>query len=647
MVSIPSRPGFGVPSFGGSVTYKALEAKSTLLGAAAEVVEAASKAASLQMYNEGSVGKIRYSLKVYAGGRMHSAIVMPQQPSMKTVRTTPAVDIRRTLGDLPVRHHNTNRLWDVVLGGLTGLEQRAIVNNGAIRTLYGIQALLALDKFINDYQALAAARTFTYLKNPRNYNTYTDSVYMVLVDNDEGFSYRVEIRSWEWDRDASFTRVANAKWRLHMVAYKLDTAMAGGQVELPNQEKFSVTKEQVRAAVPYETGILSIAKPVSAGSAELILQTVTNGATPPGMTSFDAWMSKAERTTGALQQRLQTCRRYVLAYRDRAIRLNNLLNQVSDLLRMPVGLLTECVVILEQLLFAYEKVFDLGDGAFADARALQGQLQEAYGRAVDAAEATFNLFADQGGTPGMLSAVRGIVLDTQPGSTAAPGSTVKEGTNFNLQSAAAYLCQEGDTWQSIALLYFGTTDGWAEIAQFNHAASSESNADAIPIQAGTVVLVPGAGDTDDQITLGQQTTDLYGTDLALEDGDLQLNARSFSYDDGSTILTDDYTPTDVGLVRGQANLVQGLVNRMRTAQGEIQYAPGYGLIAVQVGSALTAEVLSSVIVTATDQMTQDPRVQQVQQVTLKQEASRLRLDMEIQPRSGGVIPASVPLGFTG
>lgn len=646
MVSIPSRPGFGVSSFGGSVTYTAPAAKSTLLSAAAEV-EADNKAEALQLYNEGAVGKIRYSLKVFSGGRMHSAIVVPQQPSMKTVRLTPAVDIRRTLGDLPVRHHNTNRLWDVVLGGLTGLEQRSIVNNGAIRNLYGIQALLALDKFINDYQALAASKTFTYLKNPRNYNSYTDSVYMVLVDNDEGMSYRVEVRSWEWDRDASFTRIANAKWRLHLVAYKLGTAMAGGQVTVPDQEKFSVTKEQMQAAVPYETGILSIPKPVAAGSAELILQTVVSGATPPGLTAFDGWLTKAERTTGALQQRLQTCRRYVLAYRDRAIRLNDLLNQVSDTLRMPVGLLTECVVILEQLLFAYEKVFDLGDGAFADARALQGQLQEAYGRTIDAAEATFNLFADQGGTPGMLAAVRGIVLDTQPGSTAAPGSTVKEGTNFNLQSAAAYLCQEGDTWQSIALLYFGTTDGWAEIAQFNHAASSESNADAIPIQAGTVVLVPGAGDTDDQITLGQQTTDLYGTDLALEDGDLQLNARSFSYDDGSTIQTDDYAPTDVGLVSGQPNLVQGLVNRMRTAQGEIQYAPEYGLIAVQVGSALTAEVLSAVIVTATDQMTQDPRVQQVQQVTLKQEASRLRLDMEIQPRSGGVIPASVPLGFTG
>ena len=646
MVSIPSRPGF-VNSIAGSLSYAADRAKSTLLSAAAEV-EADSKAESLQLYNEGSVGKIRYSLKVFAGGRMQSAIVVPQQPSMKTVRLTPAVDIRRTLGDLPVRHHNTNRLWDVVLGGLTGLEKRAIVNNGAIRNLYGIQALLALDKFINDYQALAASRTFTYLKNPRNYNSYVDSVYMVLVDNDEGFSYRVEVRSWEWDRDASFTRVANAKWRLHLVAYKLDTAMAGGGVELPNQEKFSVTKEQMRAAVPYETGILSIPKPMAAGSGEFILQAVVNGATPPGFTAFDAWMSKAERTTGALQQRLQTCRRYVLAYRDRAIRVNNLLNQVSDTLRMPVGLLTECVVILEQLLFAYEKVFDLGDGAFADARALQGQLQEAYGRAIEAAEATFNLFADQGGTPGMMEAVRGIVLDTQPGSTAAPGSTVKEGTNFNLQSAAAYLCQEGDTWQAIALLYFGTTDGWAEIAQFNHAASSSSNADAIPIQAGTVILVPGAGDTDDQVTLGQQTTDLYGTDLALSaDGDLELNALDFSYDDGSTIQTDAYAPTDVGLVSGQANLVQGLVNRMRTAQGEIQYAPTYGLIAVQVGSALTAEVLSAVVVTATDQMTQDPRVQQVQQVTLKQEASRLILDMEIQPRSGGVIPASVPLGFTG
>jgi len=652
MALIPSQDGFAEAREAG-LTYVAPKgATGSPVGGASSAgvtpVEA-NDSEALQLYNETSVGAIRYSLKAYIGGSFNSGIVMPNQPGFKSVRLVPAVTMRRTLGNRPIRQHSTNRVWQISLGGLTGIQKRKIVKNSAVRDLYGIQALLSIDDFLNNYQKRATASTYSYLRDPRNYNTYVDSSWLVFTDHDEGISYRVEVVDWTWDRDVATTRVYNAKWKLTLVAYERSVV----SYSLPSLQapvQFSVSIDELRAnCTPYKENVIQIPMQAKAGTETFILLRSVGGATPPGTTTFDSWIDRADKVTGEVRNRLLTCRRLVLAYRDRAIRLVSFVQDVTDLARMPVGLFAEGVVLLEQLALAYDKVFEIGFGVAADARALSERVYLAYQQTLNALDTSTQVFSGQlGGTPDMLKSVAAVVDQIQPLQVQAPTAVLSEGLTYDYQSALPHLCKEGETWQLISLMYFGTVDNWIDIAAYNKAASGSSDADGVPLQAGKVILVPGAASPGLPGVGNPTSADaMYGTDMQLsDDGDIALNSKTYTYWNGAAFVEVEAPPSDIALVSGRPNLKQALTVRILTPRGQLTNNPSFGLLPMHVGGALTAGALSATIATAVDQIQQDPRVAAVTRMQIDQEASTLRMDMEIQPVAGSPIPASVPLGFT-
>ena len=172
---------------------------------------------------------VDYILEVYAGGRIVSAVTLPQAPSEFEARREAATVLTHTLGGV-VRELTTNHKSELLLKGTSGLAPRlGNTRDGGVSFLSGREILEEFDAFLNEYQSTAEADKA--------------DTYMVFRALPEKQAYRVEPLRWEWSLAASDARFAY-KWTLQLEAY-------GSAPASPRVNILSPLTEALRAAQGY------------------------------------------------------------------------------------------------------------------------------------------------------------------------------------------------------------------------------------------------------------------------------------------------------------------------------------------------------------------------------------------------------------
>ena len=178
-----------------------------------------------------------------------------------------------------------------------------------------------------------------------------------------------------------------------------------------------------------------------------------------------------------------------------------------------------------------------------------------------------------------------------------------------------YVLKAGENLLTIANRFLGSPALWVELAEINRAQDAYTDAEGSSYRAGSVILLPVSVPNLAPQLLPQAsftTEDAIAVDLLLDlSGDLL-----FSGD-------------DVELVRGEDNLRQAIINRIRTATDDITAAPRYGLSSSLIGAKLTEQVSAYMSAQIREQVLQDPRVLDVRDITLERRGSTVDIGMSV------------------
>lgn len=182
---------------------------------------------------------------------------------------------------------------------------------------------------------------------------------------------------------------------------------------------------------------------------------------------------------------------------------------------------------------------------------------------------------------------------------------------FSFDSVTLYTIKNEDTLQSIAQSKLGDENLWAYIASIN--SDITGNAD---IYAGLKIYIPAPspeGISKDSFIMTEDTLrDPYGVDIRLDS-------------DGNIIVQES---NDVALISGIENVKQAINLRFNTLVGSMLKQTAFGL-AAQAGQAGTDDALSYARMSLANALIQDPRVEKVENVTVRIEGDAVTASMDI------------------
>lgn len=159
----------------------------------------------------------------------------------------------------------------------------------------------------------------------------------------------------------------------------------------------------------------------------------------------------------------------------------------------------------------------------------------------------------------------------------------------------------------VAQRMLGDRHMWPAIAQLNGWTNARYDKWGRPITPGMTLLVPAPAGTP-----SPGADDLYGTGLAIVDGDLVMVGT-----------------TDIGLVRGEANLRQNLNHRMLTERGTNTTFPQFGL-AHRVGDSASSDVAGSLMADIKTQVLADHRVSRITKLRVIEDGRSTTLRAEFE-----------------
>ena len=197
--------------------------------------------------------------------------------------------------------------------------------------------------------------------------------------------------------------------------------------------------------------------------------------------------------------------------------------------------------------------------------------------------------------------------------------------SYSYTGLKAYTVKGEDTLQRIALNELGDVDLWVYIAAVN--SDITSNDDLIP---GNEIFIPiqqdpGAGVNKEQFILTEDIArDPYGTDLKIDSS-------------GNLVVQEN---GDLSLLSGLTNVEQAIDLRLNTVAGSIIKQTAFGITA-QAGTAGTELAIKYLKLAVRNALTQDPRIETVDNMIVSLGKDVLNLSMNI-----GVVGAEESLPVT-
>ena len=195
-------------------------------------------------------------------------------------------------------------------------------------------------------------------------------------------------------------------------------------------------------------------------------------------------------------------------------------------------------------------------------------------------------------------------------------------------SYASVRLRAGETLIEAAQRYIGDANEWATLAAINEWLDAHTDGEGNPARAGMSILIPEP--LGQPIQFNNNLHDLSGLLLS----DIGLTA------DGDLDLERDRN--DVGLVHGDDNLTQAIVNRLRTSLGELPYQPEYGL-GSPIGQPVNEKMREYVTLTIIEQLSQDERIARVKDVVIQSEGDTFFVDLSVVPITGESVNITLPL----
>ena len=404
------------------------------------------------------------------------------------------------------------------------------------------------------------------------------SVYLVFRALDERQAYRVEPKEWEWTRSAGETRF-HYRWSLTLEAY-------GVAPSSPLVDVLSPVTGALRAAQEY----------IDAGAGAVALGGVA-------LSNVRGELNEATNT-------LRSVGRVATALQGVVEGADGLRTFVTETL--PSTWATEA----SRFKRAWEDAVELGVELGLTEHSEQGDSRARLGYEAE----RINYLATT--TAGLLRVSPQTLRAAQSDPSTTEQSTQGAITTALRRASTTYTWRAGDSLQALALRVYGDATRWAEIASANGLRGARHKADGTPLSVGDVLIVPIDATPD---TRGDVRRDSYATDLALD-----LTTGDLILEDG-----------DVKLSTGRDNLEQAVALRCLTSRGESWVLPTYGLPLRVGGVALEREVayLSAHV---RDQLLQDDRVRDVQDVEIAVEGDQVAVHVIIEPVFGAVIDVTTP-----
>jgi hypothetical protein len=546
---------------------------------------------------------------------LHRAIIFPYVDSIEILRPAPT-KTTFGFGVAPIREHSVNRNLTIRMTGTSGLANRSGHDRyGDTVSKDGPFLLREFDAFLDYFQSKAVLQGSSY-QDPTIFSkqSYT-GVYMVFRSFSEQIHVRVEPRTWTVRRATKNARFSYL-WDLDMQAYAPATpqkapALFGGHVVNAMQfvtecvDSCANVMGMVGNAIESVNQVLSTVKgPLQAlgnvsGQFARSVQGVQSILSLPRAAA--AYLAQAgSRAEGAV---VALAQQYAAGFLsspsppggDRSSKIErDILNMLADV--ADTARLATTVAGLSGLTKNSGYIFPVPTGK-AEIQAENSNTQQGLSP------------ADPSGDPMENAAV--------PGEDPEPIPADDPPIGF------AATVAEGDTVESLAKKYLGSSTLWWAIVGVNKMPMPATKADGTVLRAGDTLIIPqrSAVLTEAKLSPGQDmVADKFGKDLYLDakTGDLQVL--------GSDAL-------DIRTVNDKQNLEQGIRNRLLTHQGESSYWPGYGL-PIFIGGKVTGELIGYAAAHINEQLLRDPRVVSLSELTLQDEGDTISAFIGVHPIVG-------------
>jgi hypothetical protein len=184
---------------------------------------------------------------------------------------------------------------------------------------------------------------------------------------------------------------------------------------------------------------------------------------------------------------------------------------------------------------------------------------------------------------------------------------------FSYSGLNMYTVSAGDTLQTLAQKYLGSSALWPNIASVNPTINSNSD-----LVVGHTIYIPVISDSvsdnkDSFILTEDSLRNPYGADIRLDSN-------------GNIILQES---NDVSIINGIDNVLQSIDVRLRTQVGSMLKQTAFGLIG-NIGMAGTSMALSYIRMNFKNALIQDPRIINVSNVGVGIDGDTIRLSATIK-----------------
>jgi len=500
---------------------------------------------------------------------------LPLSPSVYQQTRNPPTKVSYTLTGTHI-DRNTQKDHSILLQGQSGNKVRVGYNrDGEVIFQSGRVIFEEFDVFLENYQEYVAEKPDSYL---------------VFRSLNEGFSYKVELVSWNWSLDASKNKFSY-EWSLQLKAYA--------------------------EALP--SPLLSIFSPV-----DLMAQELADaiGIASAGLAVAD---NAFNNLGGALNQLLEPVR----ALNALGQSLQALNNSASGLdLFLTKGILAELTRASDSLTKGLKELLNQPTDyspsntpglAFQVAQLESARKRKAAIRGLEDSITTIaTAYGFAGGDP------LGIDTNRMPLSSAQERRFIRENSflgdkQVEIRKATLHTMRAGEDLRSLALRVYGDAEQWVVIADFNDMRSADIKANGSKLKVGDQIYVPSLETAADFDASVNRNSDPYLVDLLLVDGDL------------------DILDGDFRTVRGIENLQQAINTKTRTILGETVLYPSIGLPDV-VGAPVTSRLIAYLSTIVFEQVSIDPRIQSLSDIEFLVEGDSIIARFQATPVTGTSFP---------
>lgn len=522
--------------------------------------------------------EVKYFLELHVGGVLEASVVLPNTATVDVPRE-PATEVTFTLGGVK-REHRADRASTINVSGTSGL-QHALGSDrfGAPYYASGPERVLELREFLIEYERRCAAAE----DRSEELSGFFDAgaavaatlAPSVLAPAREIEKPRLVFRAL-WERLNVYVEVVQANFprNLQSARHTFD---------------WSLQLRGYGKAEPRPRSFLGSLRDWARSAARVI-------------DTANAYIAQANEFLDEVDATLSALLEPVRAVRRTAVLLQGTAERVGAVVEWPRDVVEELFHTADAAATATLELW--ASLPATDRAATRRTLNALRGSIANARLAALEFLGARFLRVGAASATPLIVA----GAGASVGTT-RQGL------LAEHEVSVGETLQSIATRFYGSSELWPELAAINGISGSGLLPTGQPFGPGVTILIPLLS-SDAAVTFG---ADQYGTDLYRgEDGDFAAFGDA---------------PTNLRLVTGPANLLRALRNRLGVFQRQYAAYPAVGLPRVigEGGDEGTAALLSSHVA---DQLARDPRISQVRDVSSLDEGTVFRVSARAVAKDG-------------